>query len=148
MKRIRTLLLLPVVTLLMASSTPIPFIGWPQLENVEFAEKFVKEVDGYMLFPKFPDALKKLAGKTIMVEGYVVPVDKSGTFIALSANPYAACFFCGKAGPASVMTVKLKTKNPNYKIDDVVRFMGTLRLNDDDIKEFYYVLENAIPMKQ
>jgi hypothetical protein len=133
--------------LLLAFAGPTPFLSWPQLENVEFAEKFVKEVDGYMLFPKFTEPLKKLAGKPVMVEGYVVPVDKSGAMIALSANPYAACFFCGKAGPASVMTVKLKTKNPNYKIDDVVKFTGTLRLNDDDIKEFYYILENAVEVK-
>jgi hypothetical protein len=124
-----------------------PFLSWSKLENIEFAEKYVKEVEGYMLFPKFPAFLKKLEGKPVTVEGYVVPVDKSGASVALSANPYAACFFCGKAGPASVMTIKLKTKNPKYKIDDYVKFTGILRLNDDDIKEFYYILEQSAETK-
>ncbi len=124
-----------------------PFLTWSKLENVEFVEKYVKDVEGYMLFPKFPEDLKKLDGKPVTVEGYVVPVDKSGSSVALSANPYAACFFCGKAGPASVMTVKLKVKNPKYKIDDYIKFTGNLRLNDDDIKEFYYILEQAVETK-
>jgi hypothetical protein len=124
-----------------------PFLSWSKLENIDFTEKYVKEVEGYMLFPKFPDYLKKLDGKQVTVEGYVVPVDKSGASIALSANPYAACFFCGKAGPASVMTVKLKTKNTKYKIDDYIKFTGILRLNDNDIKEFYYILEQAVEIK-
>lgn len=123
------------------------FLSWSKLENIDFTEKYVKEVEGYMLFPKFPDFLKKLDGKPVTVEGYVVPVDKTGATVALSANPYAACFFCGKAGPASVMTIKLKTKNPKYKIDDYVKFTGTLRLNDNDIKEFYYILEQAAETK-
>ncbi len=125
----------------------VPFLTWNKLENVEFVEKWVKDVEGYMLFPKFPEDLKKLNGKPVTVEGYVVPVDKTGSSVALSANPYAACFFCGKAGPASVMTVKLKVKNPKYKIDDFVKFTGKLRLNDDDIKEFYYILEEAAETK-
>lgn len=123
------------------------FLSWSKLENIDFTEKYVKDVEGYMLFPKFPDFLKKLDGKPVVVEGYVVPVDKTGVTVALSANPYAACFFCGKAGPASVMTIKLKTKNTKYKIDDYVKFTGTLRLNDDDIKEFYYILEQAVETK-
>ena len=118
-------------------------LSWKTLEGIEFEEKFVKDIDGYMLFPKFTPQLKNLNGKQVSVEGYVVPVDKSGSYVALSANPYAACFFCGKAGPASVMTVKLKKKNPKYKIDDYTTFTGTLRLNTDDVKEFYYILENA-----
>jgi hypothetical protein len=135
------------VALMSFSPAGGPFLSWSKLENVEFVEKYVKDVEGYMLFPKFPEDLKKLNGKPVTVEGYVVPVDKSGSSVALSANPYAACFFCGKAGPASVMTVKLKVKNPKYKIDDYVKFTGNLRLNDEDIKEFYYILEQASETK-
>ncbi len=132
---------------LFSFSAGVPFLTWSKLENVEFVEKYVKDVEGYMLFPKFPEDLKKLNGKQVTVEGYVVPVDKTGSSVALSANPYAACFFCGKAGPASVMTVKLKVKNPKYKIDDFVKFTGKLRLNDEDIKEFYYIMEEAAETK-
>lgn len=132
---------------LFSFAAEVPFLTWSKLENVEFVEKYVKDVEGYMLFPKFPEDLKKLNGKQVTVEGYVVPVDKTGSSVALSANPYAACFFCGKAGPASVMTVKLKVKNPKYKIDDYIKFTGKLRLNEDDIKEFYYIMEEASETK-
>lgn len=144
-KRILGWLALPLLVAFTTGNGP--FLTWSKLENIDFTEKYVKEVEGYMLFPKFTDELKKLNGKQVTVEGYVVPVDKTGSMVALSANPYAACFFCGKAGPASVMTIKLKTKNPKYKIDDYVKFTGILRLNDSDIKEFYYILENAAEIK-
>ncbi len=119
-------------------------ITWKTLEDIDFEEKFVKELDDYMLFPKFPNAIKQLAGKVVDVKGYVVPIDKRGEIIALSANPYDACFFCGKAGPASVMTVKLRTKNPSLKLDQFLTFRGKLKLNDSDFKEFYYIMEDAV----
>ena len=118
-------------------------LTWKQLEDIDFEEKFVKDIDDYMLFPKFPASIKQLSGKEIEVKGYVVPIDKRGQVIALSANPYDACFFCGKAGPASVMTVKLKTANPGLKLDQFLTFKGKLRLNDSDYKEFYYIMEEA-----
>jgi hypothetical protein len=136
-----------LLSILFAFADPVPFLTWEVLENVDFQEKFVKEAGENMLFPKFPPHLTKWNNKPVTVEGYVIPVDKTGTVAALSANPYAACFFCGKAGPASVLTLKFKTKSPNYKTDDYVKFSGTLKLNDSDFKEFYYILENAVEVK-
>lgn len=132
-----------VASTVLALAPPIT-VTWKTLEDIDFEEKFVKELDDYMLFPKFPQAIKQLAGKEVEVRGYVVPIDKRGEIIALSANPYDACFFCGKAGPASVMTVKLKTKNTSLKLDQYLAFKGKLRLNDSDFKEFYYIMEEAV----
>jgi hypothetical protein len=122
-------------------------LTWKTLENIKFEKKYVKEVDGEMLFPIFPDDIKKLDGQIVQAEGYIVPVDEKGRFVALSANPYASCFFCGKAGPASVMTVKFAKRNKSYNTDDYRRFKGKLRLNYTDINEFYYVLENSEEVK-
>lgn len=120
------------------------YIDWRDLEAIDFEQKYVQEVQGNMLFPKFTSMLKALNGSTVEVKGYIVPVEKEGKSIALSANPYASCFFCGKAGPASVMTVQLKTPNTKYRTDQFRKFSGILRLNATDIRQFYYVLENAI----
>lgn len=120
------------------------YIDWRDLEGIDFEQKYVAEVEGDVLFPKFTGMLKALNGSTVEVKGYIVPVDPAGKSIALSANPYASCFFCGKAGPASVMTVQLKTPNKKYRTDQFRKFKGTLRLNATDIRQFYYVLENAI----
>ncbi|HVU94707.1 MAG TPA: hypothetical protein VHE34_05760 [Puia sp.] len=123
-------------------------VSWDTLQNIPFEEKYIQEVKGYMLFPKFPPALQRLDGQMVEVEGYVVPVDKDRNFIALSANPYAACYFCNKAGPASVMTVKFKSKGKRYFIDNYKTFRGRLRLNSTDIHQFYYVIEDAEDISQ
>ncbi len=118
-------------------------LDWGTLQNIEFQDKYIQEVKAYMKFPKFPWALKSLEGTMVEIEGYTIPFDKSGLKVALSANPYAACYFCGKSGPASVLTVKLKVKNTHYHIDNYKTFRGKLRLNASDIHEFYYILEDA-----
>ena len=142
-----------ILTLLVASSmmgyaqsNPTK-VSWKTLQNIKFAKKYYKEIDGEMQAPLFTEELKKLDGKPVLVEGYVVPVDDKGKYVALSAYPYAACFFCGKAGPASVMTVKFKKKNKSYRTDDYVQFKGVLRLNYDDINEFYYILNESEEVK-
>ncbi len=119
-------------------------ISWQLLQDIEYNEKYVTELKGYMLFPKFTPQLNALNGKVVEVVGYVIPVDKTGNSVALSANGYASCYFCGGGGPASIMTVKLKQKNTRYETDDFKAFRGTLRLNATDIHEFYYVLDGAV----
>ena len=93
--------------------------------------------------PVFPKVVKALDGKEIIVEGFVIPFDQSGELIALSANPFAACFFCGKASPASVISMHLRNKGKRYKMDDFKKFRGTLKLNYDDPDEYYYILQDA-----
>ena len=121
----------------------LPKLTWKTMENIKFEKKYYKESDGEMLAPIFTEDIKKLDGKEIQVEGYVIPVDEKGRYCALSANPYASCFFCGKAGPASVMTIKFKKKNKTFKTDDYIQFKGTLELNYNDINDFYYILNEA-----
>ncbi len=120
-----------------------PKLNWKTLESIKFEKKYYKEIDGEMLAPIFTEDIKKYDGKEVQVEGYVVPVDEKGRYCALSANPYASCFFCGKAGPASVMTIKFKKRDKSYKTDDYIIFKGKLQLNYSDINEFYYILNDA-----
>ena len=118
-------------------------LDWTTLQNIEFQDQYVEEIKDYMKFPKFSWELKNLGGTIVEIEGYTIPFDKSGQKIALSANPFAACYFCGKAGPASVVTVKLKARNTRYHVDDYKTVRGKLRLNSDEIHEFYSILEEA-----
>lgn len=120
-----------------------PKLSWKILEGIGFQDKYVESVGDTYKFPIFTSYIKSLSGKTVQVEGYVIPFDKTGAEVALSANPYAACFFCGKAGPASIMIVKLKTKSTQYRTDMYKSFSGRLVLNDSDPEEFYYILEEA-----
>lgn len=81
--------------------------------------------------PRFEKPLKKLDGKTITIRGYVLPLDVDGQSYALSANPFAACFFCGGAGAESVLGLWFDGPPPRrYKTDEMATFEGTLVLND------------------
>lgn len=124
------------------AETPIP-VTWQTLTNIQYTFKYFEEINMKMYAPVFSDTLRKLDGKVVEVEGYVIPFDEAGMEIALSANPFSACFFCGRGSPASVMSLRLLKPGKKYKIDDYLKFIGRLRLNHDDPKEFYYVLEEA-----
>jgi hypothetical protein len=146
---IRILFILCTLSLCSATLLLPPIkLSWKTMQNIQFKKQYYKEIDGEMMTPVFTPELIQLNGQHVQVEGYCVPVDEKGRYIALSANPYASCFFCGKAGPASVMTIKFKKKNKSYNTDDYKHFTGRLRLNYDDINEFYYVLEDAVEIPQ
>lgn len=119
-------------------------ITWKTLEGIGYSEKYVAKLDETFKFPVFTSALKALDGKMVEVQGYLIPFDPTGVEVALSANPYAACFFCGKAGPASIMILKLKAPDKKIKTDMYKSVRGVLKLNYDDPEEFYYIIENAV----
>ncbi len=120
-------------------------VSWKLLMDIEYKLQYYEVVKVEMYAPIFPEALKALDGKEVVVEGFVIPFDEDiSAMVALSANPYASCFFCGKASPASVMSVYFKNKGKRYKIDDYRIFTGTLQLNYNDPNEFYYILRGAV----
>jgi hypothetical protein len=73
----------------------------------------------------------------------MIPVDADANYYVLSANPYAACFFCGQSGPESVVSIKFKKLSKRYNTDDRVTISGIFNLNSDDINELNYVIEKA-----
>lgn len=134
-----SIICMSMIPILMAQTK----LTWKTLESIGFTEKYVPKMEEKFKFPVFTSSLKALDGKTVEVQGYLIPFDPTGAEIALSANPYAACFFCGKAGPASIMILKMKTPNKKIKTDMYKSVRGTLKLNYDDPEEFYYILEGA-----
>lgn len=114
------------------------------MESIGYKEKYVAKLETNFNFPIFTSALKSLDGKSVEVKGYLIPFDPTGYQVALSANPYAACFFCGKAGPSSVIVLKMKAPNKKIKTDLYKTVRGTLKLNYNNPEEFYYILENVV----
>jgi hypothetical protein len=117
-------------------------ITWEVLKDVTFKKKWYEKESIFMLFPTFGPNLKKIENKTVLIKGYMVPVDPESNQYVLSAYPYSMCFFCGGAGPESVMGLKLK-KNRKFKTDEIHVFKGTLELNATDIFELTYILTDA-----
>lgn len=127
-----------------ASSLPFAVkkdtITWKILNELEYKEA-PHEVYGTVYLPTFSKAIKKLANKQVIIRGYLVPVDK--TTWALSKNTYAACFFCGKAGPETVLGLKFKGDPGKLKMDANALITGKFVLNGTDVDDWMYSLEDV-----
>ncbi|MCH7404514.1 hypothetical protein [Belliella aquatica] len=118
---------------------------WALFSKTKFVEKLNDEFGMYFLYPKFPEELKEFEGKIVTVSGFYIPLDMNASNIAvLSKFPMAECFFCGGAGPESIVVGYLKA-NPKRKIktDEIVKVRGKLKLNENDIDELNFILQDA-----
>ena len=118
-------------------------INWELLKNVEFDEVWSEEFQAYYMIPKFSKSIKDMNNKEVQIRGFIIPVDIVQDYYVLSANPYSSCFFCGQAGPESVMEIQMVKKYEGLRMDQVITFKGKLKLNVDDIYQLNYILENA-----
>lgn len=130
-----------------AAAEAVP-IDWKLLATTEFEDRYNEEFKAMIPYPIFPAALKKLEGKVVQIKGYVIPVEETGEeggLLVLSAVPYSQCFFCGLAGPESVMDVQLKEDlgRSDSWMDRRLTFRGRLRLNDSDLYYLNFILEEA-----
>ncbi|NND77249.1 MAG: DUF3299 domain-containing protein [Flavobacteriales bacterium] len=118
-------------------------VNWRELSDVTFEDKYLPDLDAYHWYPTFGEKVVALEGEEIAITGYVIPVDYESNYYILSANPYASCFFCGNAGPETVVELELKEEDDSYTTDQRLTFKGILRLNTDDIYKMNYILEEA-----
>ncbi|WP_200942790.1 hypothetical protein [Dyadobacter sp. Leaf189] len=55
----------------------------------------------------------------------------------------ASCFFCGGAGPESIIELQFKNKKQKFKTDAVKFVKGKLLLNPTDVEHLNYILTEA-----
>ena len=145
MKAVRFITLSLLLTSLFAftpASAPVK-LTWEILRDVTFKKKWYAEESIYMLHPTFGPSIQKLKNQPVVITGYILPVDLDANLYVLSAFPFSACFFCGGAGPETVMTLNFKKGTRKCKTDERLTFQGTLKLNADDIYQMNYILEGA-----
>jgi hypothetical protein len=121
---------------------------WKTLSRITYKKEF-DELMGFKIDkPVFSDKVKALSGKEIIIKGYIIPVEgyKSHKEFILSAFPYNMCFFCGGAGPETVMEVE-STKPVLYQAD-AIYLKGTLELNADDINRLMYKIVDAVQVDE
>lgn len=119
-------------------------ITWSWIsQNIEFKETFFEEAGLWILAPIFSKELKALEGKEIVISGYMMPIDVEMNFYAISANSFANCFFCGGAGPETVMSLDFRDKTLKFKTDDFRTVSGRLQLNEDEIEDAFLNLQDA-----
>ncbi|MCB0755319.1 MAG: DUF3299 domain-containing protein [Flavobacteriales bacterium] len=106
-------------------------VSWNTFAQVtfhkEYSETFGFEVN--VKPPEFSKELMALNGKEVKVKGYVIPVDVELGMYMVSANPFANCFFCGNAGPETVVELFPNGKFPRFSTDQIVTFKGVLQIN-------------------
>lgn len=118
-------------------------VDWETLAKVPFEKKFSTELDANFWFPAFPDDILALEGQRILMQGYLIVMDVEADFLVLSANPFASCFFCGNAGPESVVELRVRKKGKGLRTDEYVWVSGRLKLNARDVNQMNFILEDA-----
>jgi len=116
---------------------------WKTLAKISFKKQY-DELMGFKVdVPVFSEDIINLNGQEVIIKGYIIPVEgyKSHKEFIFSAFPYNMCFFCGGAGPETVMEVL--AKNPVEYTAEQVTLKGKLELNDSDINRLMYALNDA-----
>lgn len=116
---------------------------WKTLAKVEIEKRFDETLNFEVDFPTFSEEVKKLDGKTIELQGWMIPLEElqGETYFVLSSLPFANCFFCGGAGPETVAEVFAKEKIKYIEKRITVR--GKLEINSDDPMKLMYILQDA-----
>ncbi|MFN4122881.1 MAG: hypothetical protein ACK4GL_06210 [Flavobacteriales bacterium] len=115
-------------------------VTWDMLAKVKYKRKQHEEY-GYVNFPIFPAELKALRGKTIIISGYIIPLD-SETYV-LSKYVFASCFFCGGAGAETIMGINFQNLKKRLRTDQFVTLKGQLFLNEDDVNDWMFHIDKA-----
>jgi hypothetical protein len=120
---------------------------WKTLGKITFTKEYDELLGFKVDVPVFSPEVKALDGKTVTVRGYIIPVEgyKSHSEFVFSAFPYNMCFFCGGAGPETVMEVTAKKPIPYSAQPITIR--GKLSLNNTDVNRLIYFLTDVVPVE-
>lgn len=117
-------------------------LNWKLLGQIDYKKKPSKDYPEGVMFPVVNPTLKAKNQKTIVMSGFIIPIDNKS--YALSKNVFASCFFCGQAGPETIMGIKFKAPGLKFKTDQYLTLQGTFRYNDTDVDDWIYHIENAV----
>ena len=116
---------------------------WSTLAKITFKKEYDEMLGFKVDVPVFSDEIQAMEGKEVTIKGYIIPVEgyKSHKEFIFSAFPYNMCFFCGGAGPETVMEVY--AKDAVKYTAEAVTLRGKLELNATDINRLMYALNDA-----
>ena len=129
--------------LILISSVCYGQTGWNLLATTEIKKSHDPFLNEAIDLPLFPDVLRKMEGSEITLDGFVIPLqqDASQSYFVLSRYPFQSCFFCGGAGPETV--IEVYSEEELKYTDEQVRVTGTLFLNPDDPLRLFFILKNC-----
>ena len=133
-----------VLFLVMASNNAYSQLklSWKDIIDVYAKEVSFSEKNPALAIKGQGKSLKDIEEKVITITGYFLDLDPDGEWFMVSKNPFATCFFCGGAGPETVLElIKFKNVKRKFKTDDIVEVTGTLKMiveNEDDVAFVLY----------
>lgn len=114
---------------------------WKTLGHIEM-KTYMDETLGFEVSePIFGGEVEMIDGSMITISGYILPVDSEDGTSILSYMAFANCFFCGNAGPETVMELDIPKKQNLVNKKVIVK--GRLELNRDDFFSLIYRLKNT-----
>lgn len=121
---------------------------WNTLSKITFKKEYDELLGFKVDVPVFSEEVLALENQEVIIKGYIIPVEgyKSHKEFIFSAFPYNLCFFCGGAGPETVMEV-FAIESVKYTTDPIY-LKGKLELNASDINRLMYALNNAEQIKK
>ncbi len=125
-----------------AYQAPIESKIWKDLLDIKYESS-----GAYGYLPNFTSKHKAWHNKTIELEGYMYPLDneKIQKFFMLSYFPIQTCFFCGGAGPESI--VEINSPKGIALQSQRIKLKGKLRLNTEEPERLFYILDDAIKVE-
>ncbi len=117
-------------------------VSWETMTGID-----TREGSYGLLEPVFNDAVRRLDGQTVKIQGFMLPLDSSERqkhFILTRSPP--SCFYCLPGGPESV--VEIEAERPLEFTFDPVVLSGTMELLENSDMGLFYRLKNARLEKQ
>ena len=132
-----------ITTFAVAQPSTLRDNTWKTLSKLTYKKEYDDVLGLKKDVPVFSKEVKSMEGKEVTVKGYIIPTDgyKNQKEFVFSAFPYNMCFFCGGAGPETVM--EIMTKNPVQYTTEPIYLKGILKLNGTDVNRLIYSLEKA-----
>ncbi len=122
-------------------------LDWLALMDITLEKQINSEFGTSYDKATFGDWVQRLDSQEVFITGYMIPLDAMGFSYALSRNPNASCFFCGNAGPETVIQLWFSKEGiRRYKTDEYLKFKGKLKLNKTNDMGFIYELLEATPL--
>lgn len=117
---------------------------WKTLGKITFKKQYDELLGFKVDVPVFSQEILAMEGKVVTIKGYIIPVEgyKSHKEFVFSAYPYNMCFFCGGAGPETVMEVY--AKEPIKYTAEPITIKGKLELNSTDVNRLIYALNDVV----
>lgn len=114
-------------------------LAWPVLAMTTYDQ----DPQSGQYFPKYPSILEsQFEGQEVQIAGYLIPMDIEANTYALSKNPFSQCFFCGNAGPETVIELKFEEDPGRFATDKFLPIKGNLQLNRNG-SGLFFTIKNA-----